>query len=109
MKAGCFDELASRLSVSQIASNSHLFVSDRLIEDFPGRRFHIKAISSLNKKELKEKVLLLGKANIAVRNFPQTVAELRKRLKLSDGGEHYIFATTLADGNHVLIVCQQLF
>lgn len=109
MKAGCFDELASRLSVSQIASNSHLFVSDRLIEDFPGRRFHIKAISSLNKKELKEKVLLLGKANIAVRNFPQTVAELRKRLKLSDGGEHYIFATTLADGNHVLIVCQQQF
>lgn len=109
MKAGCFDELASRLSVSQIASNSHLFVSDRLIEDFPGRRFHIKAISSLNKKELKEKVLLLGKANIAVRNFPQTVAELRKRLKLSDGGEHYIFATTLADGNHVLIICQQQF
>ena len=109
MKAGCFRELASRWSVAQIAPNSHLFVSDRLIEDFPGRRFHIKVISSLNRKELKEKVLLLGKANIAVRNFPQTVAELRKRLKLSDGGSHYIFATTLADGNHVLIVCQQLF
>ena len=107
MKGGCFAELAARFGVSALAQNSHLFVSDRLISDFPGRKFRVVAVSSMNKKELKEKVLPLKQANITVRNFPLSVAELRKRLKLSEGGSHYLFATTLARDNRVLLVCEK--
>lgn len=107
MKAGCFGELPQRFGISQLAQNSHLFVSDRLVSDFPGRKFRIKEVSSMNKRELKEKITPLSQANITVRNFPLTVAELRKRLKMSEGGSNYIFATTLANGDHVLMVCQK--
>jgi hypothetical protein len=107
MKAGCFGELSQRFGISQLAQNSHLFVSDRLVSDFPGRKFRIKEVSSMNKRELKEKITPLSQANITVRNFPLTVAELRKRLKMSEGGSNYIFATTLANGDHVLMVCQK--
>ena len=106
MKAGCFAELSARFSVCQLAQNSHLFVSDRFEADFPGRKFRVVAVSSMNKRELKETIAPLGRANITVRNFPLSVAELRRRLKLSEGGNHYIFATTLAHGDRVLIVCQ---
>lgn len=107
MKAGCFDELSTRFGIQQLAPNSHLFLSNRFIGDFPGRRFCIDAVSSMNKRELKEKVPPLQQANITVRNFPLSVAELRKRLKLSEGGHNYIFATTLADGHHVLLICKK--
>ncbi len=109
MKAGCFEEICKRYGVCQLAHSSHLFLSDHLIDSFPGRKFHILTVSTMNKKELKEKVLPLKRANITVRNFPLSVADLRKRLKLSEGGSHYIFATTLAKGNHILLVCEQLF
>ena len=109
MKAGCFSELSTAFGVAPLAQNSHLFTADRLISDFPGRRFKVLNTSSMNKHELKEKVLPLRQANITTRNFPLSVAELRKRLKLSDGGRDYIFATTLADNSHVLIICQQVF
>ena len=108
MKAGCFAELSVRFGVAPLAQNSHLFVSAERVGEFPGRAFRVEAVSTMNKRELKEKVLPLKQANITVRNFPLSVAELRKRLKLSEGGSAYIFATTLADGNHVLIVCQRL-
>ncbi len=109
MKAGCFMEICKRFDISQLAQSSHLFVSDRLIESFPGRKFRILAVSTMNKKELKEKILPLKRANITVRNFPLSVAELRKRFKLNEGGSHYLFATTLAQGEHILLVCEQLF
>lgn len=105
MKAGCFSELSERFGIRQIAHNSHLFISDSSIEDFPGRKFQILTVSSMNKRDLKEKISPLRQANIAARNFPLSVAELRKRLRLTDGGQHYLFATTLANGEHVLIVC----
>ena len=108
MKAGCFAELSVRFGVAPLAQNSHLFVSAERVGEFPGRAFSVEAVSTMNKRELKEKVLPLKQANITVRNFPLSVAELRKRLKLSEGGSAYLFATTLADGNHVLIVCQRL-
>ena len=107
MKAGCFDALSAAFGVSQVAPNSHLFVSDRLLTEFPGRKFRIEAVSTMNKRELKEKIQTLKQANITVRNFPLSVAELRKRLKLSDGGSSYLFATTLTEGDRVLIVCQR--
>jgi hypothetical protein len=108
MKAGCFNELETRYGVKQLAQNSHLFVGDHLVTDFPGRKFQVQDISSMNKRELKEKVLSLKQANITVRNFPLTVAELRKRLKLSEGGSMYVFATTLANGEHVLLLTQRI-
>ena len=108
MKAGCFDALAAQFGVQQLAQNSHLFVSDERVGEFPGRAFKVESVTTMNKKELKQALGGLKQANITVRNFPLTVAELRKRLKLSEGGSVYIFATTLANGNHVLIVCQRL-
>ena len=108
MKAGCFQEVAVTYQVQPLAPNSHLFISSRLIEDFPGRKFRIQTVTSMNKQELKVALKDIQKANITVRNFPMTVAELRKKLKLSEGGNDYIFATTLAEGKKVLIICQHL-
>ena len=104
MKAGCFGVLSERYDVRMLSKNSHLFVSQAPIEAFPGRSFRIIAVSSFNKKELKRHLSGITKANIATRNFPLSVAELRKRLKLKDGGETYIFATTLSDESHVLVI-----
>ena len=103
-KAGCFAAVAQAFGVVQLAPNSHLFVSDSLVNDFPGRRFQISAVSSMNKRDIKQQTAELKQANITTRNFPLSVAELRKRLKLSDGGDTYIFATTLANGDHVLLM-----
>ena len=107
MKAGCFGVLSERYGARMLSKNSHLFVSMEPIKDFPGRSFRIIAISSFNKKELKRHLSGITKANIATRNFPLSVAELRKRLKLKDGGETYIFATTLSDESHVLVITEK--
>ena len=107
MKAGCFCVLSERYGARMLSKNSHLFVSQAPIEAFPGRSFRIIAISSFNKKELKRHLSGITKANIATRNFPLSVAELRKRLKLKDGGETYIFATTLSNENHVLVITEK--
>ena len=108
MKAGCFDALEERYAVRQVSVNSHLFLSVDEIEGFPGRGFQIMSISSMNKHELKEALKGIDKANIAVRNFPLTVDQLRKKLKLKDGGDVYIFATTEADGGHSLYICRKI-
>ena len=108
MKAGCFAEIEQAFEVSQLAPNSHLFASDQVIADFPGRKFRVTAVTSMNKQELKQALKDIRQANIAVRNFPMSVADLRKRLKLSEGGNDYIFATTLTEGKKVLIICQHL-
>ena len=107
MKAGCFGALSDRYDARMLSKNSHLFVSQAPIEAFPGRSFRIIAISSFNKKELKRYLSGITKANIATRNFPLSVAELRKRLKLKDGGETYIFATTLSNESHVLMITEK--
>ena len=107
MKAGCFGVLSDQYDARMLSKNSHLFVSQAPIEAFPGRSFRIIAVSSFNKKELKRHLSGITKANIATRNFPLSVAELRKRLKLKDGGETYIFATTLNDESHVLVITEK--
>lgn len=107
MKAGCFSVLSERYEAKMLSKNSHLFVSREPIAVFPGRSFRIIAISSFNKKELKRHLSGITKANIATRNFPLSVAELRKRLKLKDGGETYIFATTLSDESHMLVITEK--
>ena len=108
MKAGCFSLLTSCFSVKALSRNSHLFVSSDEIADFPGRKFKIYAVSSMNKKELRKGLADISQANIAVRNFPLSVAELRKRLKLKDGGDTYIFATTVGERSHTLIICKKI-
>lgn len=102
LKAGPYRLLATRYGVEKLHLNSHLYTSSGLV-DFPGRRFRVTAVSGFGKKDLK--VLLEGveKANLTVRNFPSSVAELRKKLKLKEGGDTYLFATTLASGEKVLI------
>lgn len=108
MKAGLFAQLALRYGIEALAPNSHLFASSHRVDDFPGRSFLLTDVSTMNKQELRSKVLPLKQANITVRNFPLSVAELRKRLKLREGGSNYVFATTLATGDKVLLVCQRL-
>ena len=103
MKAGCFAEVADTYGVKMLDVNSHLFVGREDIKNFPGRRFAIVDITTMNKKELKAKMKGLDKANISVRNFPLSVAELRKRLKLKDGGDAYLFATTVK-GKHIILI-----
>ena len=108
MKAGCFDWVASRYGVVQADRNSHLFLSDREVDGFPGRGFIVEKVSSMNKRDLKESLAGVTHANIAVRNFPLSVADLRKRLKLQDGGDTYIFATTLENLGHRLLICRKI-
>ena len=108
MKAGCFEALEECYAVRQVSVNSHLFLSVDKIDDFPGRSFQILSISSMNKRELKEALKGIDKANIAVRNFPLTVDQLRKKLKLKDGGDVYIFATTEVNGEHSLFICRKI-
>lgn len=107
MKAGCFDELAAAYGVSPVSRNSHLFLSDEPVEDFPGRSFVVERVTTMNKGELRKTLAGIEKANIATRNFPLTVAELRKRLKIKDGGDVYIFATTTAEGEHLLLISRK--
>ena len=108
MKAGCFGLLTARWPVEALAANSHLFVSTDEVADFPGRRFQLLALSSFNKKELKNALLGLRQAHIATRNFPLGAEALRKRLKIKDGGDSYLFATTDVQNHHWLLVCRKI-
>ncbi len=107
MKAGCFGWVERHFGVAQIDGNSHLFVSDHEVRDFPGRRFQIERVTTMNKKALRCAMADIVQANITVRNFPVSVAELRRRLKISEGGSKYIFATTLTDKTHLLLICRK--
>lgn len=108
LKAGAFRSLTQSYSVDKLHTNSHLYTSSTLLPDFPGRRFQVEAVSGFGKKELKAFLNGIDKANITVRNFPLSVAELRKRLKLKEGGEEYLFATTLSDERKVLIKTRRI-
>ena len=117
MKAGCFRELCVQFGLVPVGPNSHLFVRNTDVadpsfmaatdKDFPGRVFQISAISSMNKRSLRQHLQGISQANIATRNFPLKPDELRRHLKLRDGGDSYLFGTTLADGSHVIIVCHK--
>ncbi len=108
MKAGCFDEIGNFYQICKLSANSHLYVSDHEVKDFPGRGFQILSIPSMNKRELKEALRDIDRANITVRNFPMSAEALRKRLRLKDGGDLYIFATTVGDGSHQLFICRKI-
>ena len=107
MKAGAYRSLTQAYPVKKLHPSSHLYVSPHFIEDFPGRKFQVEAVSGFGKKELKTFLQGMEKANLTIRNFPSSVAELRKRLKLKEGGDDYLFATTLADESKVIIKCNK--
>jgi len=109
LKAGFFKGLTILYPVRKFHPDSHLYTSSELISDFPGRIFQTEAYSSFNKQELKFFLREIDKASLAVRNFPISVAELRKKLKIKDGGEIYIFATTLANGKKMLLKCSRIY
>ena len=104
MKAGCFPEIEARFGIRQIGKNSHLFIGSEGIVGFPGRVFNILCVTTMNKKELKSALAGIDKANISVRNFPLSPEQLRKRLKIKDGGDIYLFATTTDEEEHVIYV-----
>lgn len=104
MKAGCFGLLAERYGLVAVARNSHLFVCYEALPSFPGRKFVVDAVTTLNARDLKRHLQGITHACIAVRNFPMKAPELRKRLRLNDGGDTYIFATRLASGKNVLLI-----
>lgn len=109
MKAGIFDEVATRYHLRQLAPSSHLFLpTDDTPADisFPGKTFKIIATSTMNRRELKTALKDIDQANISVRNFPLSAAELRKRLRIGDGGDYHIFGTSLSDNTHLIIICQ---
>ena len=108
MKAGCFRELAETYGVSPLSANSHLFVSGHEIDGFPGRRFQVEARISMNKQEVRQALKDIKSANIAVRNFPISAEALRKKLRLRDGGDVFIFGTTLSDNAHKLFICRKI-
>ncbi len=108
MKAGAYKYLSTYYNINKIHPNSHLYTSDSLIPNFQGRSFIIENVSSLNKKEVKQYLHNIKQANITTRNFPLSVQELRKRIGLKEGGDIFIFATTLADERKVLLICKKI-
>ena len=103
MKGGCFALLEDHYGMRQIGPNSHLLISGTPTPQFPGRGFVIETIAGMGKKELKRALAGVDRANIAVRNFPLTAVQLRRKLKLADGGDVYLFGTTSVDGRHVIV------
>jgi len=108
LKAGAFRTIAQRYYLKKLHPNSHLYTSDQLIEDFPGRSFETVEQGGFNKQEIKNLLSHIKKANLTIRNFPASVAELRKKLKLAEGGDDYLFATTLGNGEKQWILCRKI-
>lgn len=106
MKMGCFGEVAQRFGLTQLDNNSHLFVSPDEIDNFPGRKFLIRTATTMQRTALKATLAGIKQANVAVRNFPMTAETLRKRLRLKDGGDVYLFGTTIGEA-HVLLLCDK--
>lgn len=108
LKAGAFKSVATQFGLSKLHVNSHLYTSKNSIPEFQGRQFEVVRTFGFSKKELAElRKTVAGKCNLTVRNFPLSVAELRKKLQLKEGGDLYLFATTLGE-NHALILCKKM-
>ncbi|MBD0824480.1 THUMP-like domain-containing protein [Aestuariibaculum marinum] len=105
LKAGGFHSISNQLKVDKLHKHSHLYTSDKAI-DFPGRSFKIESTIAYNKKELKK--LGITKANITTRNFPETVEQLRKKFKIKDGGNTYLFFTTDLNDTKIILVTSKL-
>ncbi|MDB4534621.1 class I SAM-dependent methyltransferase [Vicingaceae bacterium] len=103
LKAGAFNSVSDKYRIDKIAPNSHLYTSESKVENFPGRIFKIEKTIPYSTKEFKK--IGLKKANISCRNFKETVEQTKKKIKLKDGGNHYVFATTDINNKPILIIC----
>jgi len=108
LKAGAFKLLEQRYGVVQVEVNSHLYVSEQLVEDFPGRVFEIEEVKEFSSKQLKTLKREIPQANISTRNFPLAADELRKRTGIKDGGGCYLFGTTVKDAGAKLFCCRKV-
>ncbi len=108
LKAGAYKIIANRFSINKLHINSHLYASETLAEGFPGRVFEVIDTFSFSNSEIKRLHQVTNKTNISIRNFPSSVEELRKKLKMTDGGDFYLFATTLSDNQKRLILTQKV-
>jgi len=105
LKAGAFRQISAYLKIDKLHQHSHLYTSNKLI-DFPGRKFEIKHCISYDKKQLL-KLIPTKKANITTRNFPETVAQIRKKTGLKDGGNQYLFFTTDMNNKLMALICEK--
>ncbi|MDP3359003.1 MAG: class I SAM-dependent methyltransferase [Lutibacter sp.] len=105
LKSGAFQQISAHLKIDKLHQHSHLYTSDKLI-DFPGRKFEIKHAISYDKKKLLQ-LIPSKKANITTRNFPETVAQIRKKTGLKDGGNQYLFFTTDFNNKHLVLICEK--
>ncbi|MBE9490028.1 MAG: class I SAM-dependent methyltransferase, partial [Bacteroidetes bacterium] len=106
MKSGAFGLLSERFQLDKLHKHTHLYTSKKL-KDFPGRRFIIKNVIPYHKKEIKD-FLKNKKANIATRNFPESVSTIRKKWGIKDGGSKYLFFTTLENNQKVILDCSKV-
>lgn len=104
LKAGAFNLASERYKCDKLAPSTHLYTSDEEIKEFPGKIFRVEEVIPFNKKNLKELAKRLPKADLTARNFPLDTNALKKLSGIKDGGNRHIFATTLLNGNKVLIV-----
>lgn len=107
LKAGAYKSIAIEYDIEKLQANSHLYTSDNYISNFPGRKFEIIETVTFNSKNIKDIKTKYPQTNLSTRNFPLTTAELQKKLKTKDGGDLYLFATTLSNDNKVLIICKR--
>jgi len=103
LKAGAFKRIALHFSVEKLAVSSHLYTSGRMVPCFPGRSFRVDSVIHFHRKEMDMLSKEIPQANITARNFPLTAENLRKRIKIKEGGDIYLFATTLNNEERVLI------
>jgi len=106
LKSGCSNNLSKSLSVDKLHPHSYLFTNIKLI-DFPGRRFIIETSIPFKKEELK-KYVYGKKMNITTRNFPLAVDEIRKKYKISEGGNVYTFFTTNINDEKIVLICNKI-
>ncbi|MCU0443683.1 MAG: class I SAM-dependent methyltransferase [Microscillaceae bacterium] len=107
LKAGAFLSFAHRFNLAKLHPNSHLYTANALIKDIPARVFSLKALTKLDKKSIYQH-LPNRQANLTVRNFPLTVAQIRQKIQLKEGGDDYLFATTDFNNQHLILICEQL-
>ena len=107
MKSGAFKLISQRFAVEKLHVNSHLYTSDNLISDFPGRIFEVVGFAPFNKKIKKELLNDITEASVATRNFPLNANELRKALNLKESDKKFVFGTTLIGEKKVVILAKK--
>jgi len=105
LKSGGFCSIATTYEVHKLHANTHLYTSDKKIK-FPGRRFEVVSVLPYQKKIMKREKIV--KANITTRNFTESVADIRKKFKIKDGGDCYLFFTTNCNQDKIVLVCNKI-